>query len=259
VEVGRIVDCQAASLRSAVGRLAKYLQISSEHKHWGDIVCFFFGKLVLFIRPLLHTCCWLVISPYRYFFQFDGLYIYYIYIMSIFLLLRDQLHDFMFSMVVMFTPNSWTSIWSNMNMIDIFPIYLAGKLMQTWGPKMDCFLVSRKGINLVKPVVPRFWSSNRTGPSAQCNSCDDGQLDACSWVAACHPRTCSKTHEGFQDVLTPIIYVYHTSIYIYIYILYLSGDEHTFPNYFSLHHRVLTHSHIRMEQLARCVADSVFA
>jgi hypothetical protein len=45
--------------------------------------------------------------------------------MSIFLLLRDQLHDFMFSMVVMFTPNSWTSIWSNMNMIDIFPIYLA--------------------------------------------------------------------------------------------------------------------------------------
>ena len=155
-------------------------------------------------------------------------YIYIIYIMSIFLLIRDQLHDFMFSMVVMFTPNSWTSIWSNMNMIDIFPIYLAGKLMQTWGPKMDCFLVSRKGINLVKPVVPRFWSSNRTGPSAQCNSCDDGQLDACSWVAACHPRTCSKTHEGFQDVLTPIIYVYHTSIYIYIY--YISPGMNThFP------------------------------
>ena len=38
------------------------------------------------------------------------IYIYIIYIMSIFLLLRDQLHDFMFSMVVMFTPNSWTSI-----------------------------------------------------------------------------------------------------------------------------------------------------
>jgi hypothetical protein len=78
-------------------------------------VCFFFGKVgVVYPSLIAHLllASYIPVSLFLSVRWFIYIYIYYIYIiiMSIFLLLRDQLHDFMFSMVVMFTPNSWTSI-----------------------------------------------------------------------------------------------------------------------------------------------------